>query len=226
MATRALLAELALAFEAHSGTRVAIESVGGVDAAKRVRAGEVFDFVVLASGAIDSLMASGHLVAGSRVDLACSAVAVAVRAGALRPDIRSEAALRQAVMAAPSIGYSTGPSGEHLGRLLARWGIADAVKDRLLLAPPGRPVAQLIAHGEVEFGFQQLSELMQVDGVDLVGSLPEACAGITTFSAATFPASSPAVQELLAFWSSDQTQGAKRRHGMQAVLTADSRNKE
>ena len=90
---------------------MAIESVGGVDAAKRVQAGEAFDVVVLAADAIDKLVAAGRVVAGSKVDLVHSGVAVAVRAGAPRPDIGSEEALRHAVLAARSIGYSTGPSG-------------------------------------------------------------------------------------------------------------------
>ena len=111
MATRQVLKELAQAHEQRSGNRVAIEAVGGVDAARRVAAGEAFDFVVLAADAIDKLVASGQVVAGSRVDLVHSGVAVAVKSGALRPDIASQEALKRAVLAAPTVGYSTGPSG-------------------------------------------------------------------------------------------------------------------
>src|SRR5512139_2636587 len=127
MATRQVLAELVAAFEARSSQAVELESVGGVDAAKRVRAGEAFDVVVLASDAIDRLAAEGRIVAGSRVDLARSGVAVAVRAGAPRPDIGSEDALRRAVLAARTVGYSTGPSGVQLAALFERWGIAEAI---------------------------------------------------------------------------------------------------
>src|SRR6185295_11817698 len=102
MATKAVLAELAGAYEARAEGVVVIESVGGVDAAKRVEAGERFDVVVLARDAIDKLAAAGHLVGGTETDLARSGVAVAVRAGAPRPDIDSEDALRRAVQAARS----------------------------------------------------------------------------------------------------------------------------
>jgi molybdate transport system substrate-binding protein len=124
MATKAVLADLARAYEADADRRVAFTSVGGVDAARRVQAGEPFDVAVLARDAIDRLIAEGHLAAGSRVDLARSQVAIAVRAGAARPDITSEDALRRAVLAASSIGVSTGPSGAGLGRLFERWRIA------------------------------------------------------------------------------------------------------
>ena len=125
MATRQVLAELAAAYEQRSGCVVRrFESVGGVDAAKRVQAGEPFDFVVLASDAIDKLIAADRVVAGSKVDLVHSGVAIAVKAGAQKPDIGSEAALRQAVLSAPTIGYSTGPSGVALTKLFERWGIA------------------------------------------------------------------------------------------------------
>src|SRR5262245_25560537 len=121
MATRLLLAELASAYERKAGVRVRIESVGGVDAAKRVAAGEAFDVVFLASDAIDKLVASGHAVAGSRVDLVHSGVAVAVRQGAPELDIADEAAVRAAALAAPSLSYSTGPSGVALAKLFERW---------------------------------------------------------------------------------------------------------
>ena len=99
MATRLVLAELARGFQQRSGCTVAIESVGGVDAARRVQAGEPFDLVFLASDAIDRLVASGR-IAGGRTDLFRSPVAIAVRAGAPRPDVGSEAAVRAAVLAA------------------------------------------------------------------------------------------------------------------------------
>ena len=104
MATRQVLAELASAFEQRAGCAVAIESVGGVDAARRVQAGESFDVVFLASDAIDKLVAAGKVVAGSKVDLVRSPVAVAVRSGAGWPDIGTEDALRRAGLAAPTIG--------------------------------------------------------------------------------------------------------------------------
>ncbi|MCM5681830.1 substrate-binding domain-containing protein [Schlegelella sp. S2-27] len=216
MATRQLLAALGAAFASATGQAVHFESVGGVDAARRVRDGEAFDIVVLASDALDGLAAEGHVLPGSIAPMARSPMAVAVRAGAGRPDIGSEQALKQAVLAAGRIGYSTGPSGAALLGLLERWGLAAALQDRLLQARPGIPVAQLIAAGEVELGFQQLSELMHVDQVDVLGTLP-AGAGITTvFSAAVCARTERAAEAraLLDFMRSPETAGLRQRCGM------------
>ena len=216
MATRQVLADLGSAFLQRSGIAVATESVGGVDAARRVQAGERFGLVVLASDAIDKLIAAGHLQTGSRVDLVRSPVAVAVRSGAARPDLGSEASLKQAVRAARSIGFSTGPSGTFLMQLFERWGISAEVQGRIVQARPGVPVASLVASGEVELGFQQLAELLNVDGVDVVGTLPEGAAFITTFSAGLCPGPADAGVALwLAFLNSDPAAEIKRRHGMQ-----------
>lgn len=217
MATRAVLADLAADYRQLQGAEVAIESVGGVDAAKRVQAGEAFDLVVLASDAIDRLIGSGHVLADSKVDLVRSGVAAAVRAGAPRPDIGTESALRAAVLAARSIGHSTGPSGVQLLQLFQRWGLAETLKDRIVQAPPGVPVATLVARGEVELGFQQLSELIHAEGIDLLGPLPPSIQINTSFSAAVCARSTqaPAVRSLLAFLASPAAAPAKQRHGME-----------
>lgn len=218
MATRQVLADLVAAFGQRTGSAAAIESVGGVDAAKRVMAGEAFDVVILASDAIDKLLAAGRVVAGSKVDLVHSGVAVAVRAGAPRPDIASEAAVRDAVRAARSVSYSTGPSGVALAKLFERWGLADELKARLVTPPPGVPVGSLVASDEVELGFQQYSELINLGGIDVLGPLPPEIQITTTFSAGVCATASPeqaeAVRELLAFMASGDADEAKRRQGM------------
>lgn len=217
MATRLVLAELAHAFEQRSGCAVVIEAVGGVDAAKRVQAGEPFDVVVLASDAIERLIASGRVVTGSRVDLVRSPVAIAVRAGAPHPDVASPEALRRAVLAARSVGYSTGPSGLHLARLFERWGIAAEVRGRTVQAQPGMPVGALVARGDVELGFQQLSELLHEPGIDVLGVLPDEIQFITMFSAGTCAGSAraQAVRAMLDFMTSPEAAAVKRRHGME-----------
>ena len=217
MATRALLADLLSAFEQRSGYSVHMESVGGVDAARRVQAGEAFDVIVLASDAIDKLIAAGHIDAPSKVDLVRSGVAVAVRAGAAHPDISTEAALRQTVLDAPSLSYSTGPSGVALARLFERWGIAQAIQSRIVQAPPGVPVGTLVARGEVALGFQQLSELMALPGIELLGGLPPEVQIVTTFSAGTAAGTrqAEAVRALLAFMNAGEADTVKRRHGME-----------
>jgi molybdate transport system substrate-binding protein len=219
MATRQLLAELTRTWEVRTGQAVTFESVGGVDAAKRVQAGEAFDVVALASDAIDKLVAAGCLVPGSKVDLVRSGTAVAVCRGAPLPDIRDEDAVRRAVLAARSISYSTGPSGVALARLFERWGIAGQIQDRLITPPPGTPVGSLVAQGQVELGFQQLSELIHVEGLTIVGPLPPAIAIDTLFSAAIGQASARAgdARALLAFMASPEAADAKRRQGMEPL---------
>lgn len=184
MATRQVLAALAQQWQAAGGVPLHIESVGGVDAARRVQAGEALDLVFLASDALDKLQASGHVMAGTVVPLMRSGVAVAVAQGEPLPDIGTESALRQAVLAAPTVGYSTGPSGTALLALFARWGIRDALAARLMQAPPGVPVAQLVAQGQVALGFQQLSELLHVPGITVVGTMPADAPIETVFSGA------------------------------------------
>ena len=217
MATRQLLAELTMAYAQHSGQAVNIASVGGVDAAKRVQARERFDVVVLASDAIAKLITEGHLRAHSRVDLVHSGVAVAVRSGSPQPDISSEDAVRQAVLAASTLSYSTGPSGVALARLFDQWGITREVQNRIVTAPPGVPVGSLVASGEAELGFQQLSELIHMEGITIVGSLPSAIQITTTFSGAIATACTRVadVRDLLHFMASPEAAAAKMRQGMQ-----------
>jgi molybdate transport system substrate-binding protein len=216
MATRQLLADLVALYRQRNSQAIEVESIGGIDAAKRVRAGEAFDAVALAAEAIDQLIAAGHIVAGSRVDLVRSGVAVAVRAGAPRPDIGSEEAVKQAVLAARRLSYSTGPSGVQLAKLFERWGITEQIRERLLQAPPGVLVGTLMAQGQADLGFQQLSELMHLPGIDVIGPLPPAIQIVTTFSAglATTSTRPEAVRAMLAFMQSPATAQAKRDNGM------------
>ena len=154
---------------------------------------------------------------GSRTDLARSAVAIAVAAAATRPDVSTESAIRDAVLHARSVGYSTGPSGAHIVRLFERWGIADAIAPRIVQASPGLPVGTLVARGDVELGFQQLSELMHLPGIDVIGLLPAEIQVETVFSAAVCTASNcpAAAKAWLSFLASPEADAAKRRHGME-----------
>ena len=221
IATRQLLADLACSYQQQTGVTVAITSVGGVDAVQRLQTGAAFDVVFLAAVTIDKLITSGHVQADSRVDLVQSPVAVAVRAGAPVPDIASEDAVKQAVLAAPSISVSTGPSGVFLNQLFARWGIAEQVAPRLVQAPPGVPVGSLVARGDVALGVQQGSERMTLPGSTVVGTLPAAIACITTFSAGLGLACSQpdAVRAMLAFMTSTACAATIRRHGMEPAPT-------
>jgi molybdate transport system substrate-binding protein len=218
MATRRLLADLIAQFESGSRHRVALESVGGVDAARRVRAGEPLDVVVLARDVIDDLIASSWIAAGSRIDVAVSAIGVAVRAGAARPDISSAEGVKAAVLAAGKVGYSTGPSGQYLARLFAGWDADGRLKDRITVAPPGVPVGSLVARGDIDMAFQQMSELGG-DGIDVVGVLPPDIQMMTTFSGGVASSSTQpdAARALLSFMGSPAVTAIKQAHGMDAA---------
>lgn len=217
MATRQVLAELVAAHAQAGGAATRLEAVGGVDAARRVRDGEALDVVVLASDAMNTLGATGRTLAGTQVDLVRSGIAVAVPSGAPHPDLTDEAAVRASVLAARTIGYSTGPSGTHLLRTFERWGILDAVRDRIVQATPGVPVASMVAAGRVSLGFQQLSELRGAPGIDLVGPLPEGVQLTTVFAAAVVATSAQpeAARALIAFMASPAAAAAKQRQGME-----------
>lgn len=219
MATRELLAELVSRYQRDTGREVSAQAAGGVDVAQRVAAGEAVDVVALAAAAIDKLVAHGSVRDGTRRDLAKSGMAIAVTAGASRPDISTAAAVREAVLAAPAIGYSTGPSGLHLEKLLAGWGILETLRPRIVIAPPGVPVGSLVADGRVALGFQQQSELMNVGGIEVLGPLPAAIQSITVFSAGiTTRCGRPdAARELIDYLSTPATAPIKRSFGMEAI---------
>lgn len=217
MAARELLRELSDQYQAATGETVITEAGGGVDVAKRVGAGETADVVVLSDTAIDKLVAEGKVLPGSRTDLVKSGVAIAVREGAARPDIASEDAVKRAVMAAKTLSFSTGPSGVYLEKLFARWGILDAVKPRIVVPPPGIPVGTLVAQGQADLGFQQLSELMNLGGITVLGPLPPAIQTMTIFAGGIVANGSDAVRAraLLDFMNTPATAATKQRQGME-----------
>lgn len=219
MATREVLAELVSQYQRITAQPVTAEAAGGVDVAKRVQGGEMVDVVVLASDATDKLIAQGKLLAGSRVDIVKSGVAVAVRDGAQRPPIDSEEAVKHAVLAAKTLSYSTGPSGVYLEKIFARWGILDSIRSRIVVSPPGVPVASLVADGRAELGFQQLSELMNRPGIEVLGPLPPAIQSVTTFSGGIAAACSrpESADALLAYLASPAAVEIKHRYGLDAA---------
>jgi molybdate transport system substrate-binding protein len=209
--------ELVPEFEKASGHKVVTSFVGGADLMKRMKAGENTDLVILPGNSVDELIKLGKVVPGSRVDLAKSGVGVAVRAGAPKPDISSGDALKRALLAAKSIGYSSGPSGAYLAGLFQRMGIADELKPKIKQAPPGVAVGDLIARGEVEIGFQQVSELLSIKGIDFLGPLPPDTQHITVFSAGLHvSAKEPgAAKALVRFLTSPASEPVIRKRGME-----------
>ncbi len=182
LAIKAAYVELVPQFEKASGCEVATEWAGMVDILKRMKAGETVDLVIGSAAVVDELMQLGRIVPGSRVDLAKSGVGVAVRSGARKPDIGSVEALKRALRAAKSIGYSSGPSGVYLSGLFERLGIAAELKPKITQTPPGVFVGERVARGEIEIGFQQVPELLPVAGIDYVGPLPREIQATTVFS--------------------------------------------
>jgi molybdate transport system substrate-binding protein len=217
MAAKDFLLDIARQYGAETGNVVSVVTAGGVEVMRRVRAGEATDVVVLSAEQIDQLIADGALVKGSRADLVKSGVAVAVRKGGAKHDISSEAAVKKAVLAAKSVGFSTGPSGVYLERLLSRWDPDKRV--RRVQAPPGVPVGSLVASGEVELGFQQLSELIHLQGIEVLGPLPPEIQLSTIFSAGVSITSlqGDAVRAALAYMASPAALEAKRRNGLSAA---------
>jgi molybdate transport system substrate-binding protein len=217
------LADLAAAFALSHGVHWQVESVGGVDAARRVAAGESFDLVLLASDAIDQLIEQGHLLQGSRTDWVLSTVVVAVPTGVAPPPIATEAQLRQAVLDAPTIGISTGPSGAYVEKMIRGWGLGQLLEERRVVPPPGTPVGQLMAQGIVALGFQQRSEMVGLSGVQVLGPMPEPVAYTTIFSAGIPVALGEGhpqraeVDRFLAYLNSEDSLPFKLQHGMSAL---------
>jgi molybdate transport system substrate-binding protein len=217
MASRELLKELCARYQEESQQVVAVEAAGGVEVAKRLRAGELVDMAVLSRNTIDDLAREQVLLADSIADIANSGIAAAVAAGEAIPDISSEDALRRVVLEAASLSYSTGPSGVYLEKQFATWGVLDQIRPRIVVPPPGVPVGSLVASGKAALGFQQLSELVNLDGIRVLGPLPAAIQQLTTFSGAVASRSieADAARRLLQYFASPQTAEMKTHFGMQ-----------
>ena len=182
-ATKEIFVELIPEFEKNSGHKVVATFTGSANIKKQMAAGEAYDLVIVGESDIDAFIQQGKIVPGSRTDLMKSGIGVAVRAGSPKPDIGSSEALKKTLLAAKSIGYSTGPSGLHMVSLVERMGIADQIKPKLKQVPSGVQVDSIIVNGEAEIGFQQISELIHAPGLDYIGPLPPDVQKITVFSA-------------------------------------------
>lgn len=212
-ATRELLPQ----FEKATGHTVKISFTGTLDAKKRISAGEAFDVLIMAGTDIDGFVASGLLAPGSKTDIARSGVGVGVKAGAPKPDISTTESFKKTLLAAKSIGYSTGPSGNYVIGLFDRLGIADQVKPKLKQTPTGVFVGTIVANGEAEIGVQQVSEMSQFAGVDYVGPLPADIQKMTVFSSGiAAKAQEPAAgKALIKFITAPEAGAAFKKRGME-----------
>jgi molybdate transport system substrate-binding protein len=223
-ALAAALKELLPAFERASGTELIVVSGGSVGGApdsipNRLERGERADVLIMAASSIDDMIRAGRVVAGSRVDLVRSQVGVAVRAGAPKPDISTVDALRRALLRAKSIAYSGSVSGVYVSsELFQKLGIA---KEALAKGKQidGEPVAAVVARGEAEIGFQQISELRPVAGVEVVGPLPADVQRVTVFSAAVITGSNdPAgARALIQFLASRDAAAVFAKSGLEPI---------
>jgi molybdate transport system substrate-binding protein len=209
--------ELVADFERTSGHKVTTTWGGTEGIAKRVGDGEVVDVVIIAAPNIDKLILAGRLAAGSRADFARSVMGVAVRSGLPKPDISSGDAVRKAVLAANTVAYSSGPSGFYLADLFRKMGIADQIKDKVRQPPSGVQVGDLLARGEADLGFQQVSELLHVKGIDYLGPLPADIQNTTVYSAGLHAAAPApdAARALVKFLTAPEAGPALRKIGME-----------
>jgi molybdate transport system substrate-binding protein len=216
-ATEDTYRELVPQFEMATGHKVATTFTGTLDAQKRLAAGENYDMIIMAAPAIDAQIKAGKVVSGSRVDLAKSGVGLAVPKGAPKPDISTTEALKKTLLAAKSIGYSTGPSGVYMISLFEKLGLMDQVKPKLKQTPTGVFVGTIIANREVEVGFQQVSEVGNFPGVDYVGPLPADVQQMTVFSSGIVVDAKEAepARALVKFLTTPEAGAAFRKRGME-----------
>jgi molybdate transport system substrate-binding protein len=215
-AMREVLEELVPMFERASGHKVVLSFQSGSVLPVKVKEGAQVDLVVTTPATIDDLVAAGKVVANTRVDFVRSGAGVAVRAGAPKPDISTPAAFKNALLAAKSVGYSQGPSGVHFMSVLTRLGIADQVKAKGVVPPLGTRVGTLIAKGEAEIGVQQITELIQIPGIDFVAPLPKELQANIIYATATPTTAKErdAVAALVRFLSSEPALPIIRKLGL------------
>ena len=216
-ATEEAYRELVPQFEKASGHKVTTVFTGTLDANKRLAAGETYDVLIMSAPSIEEHTKGGKVVAGSRADLAKSGVGIAVKTGAPKPDISSTDALKKTLLAAKSIGYSTGPSGNYVVTMFQKMGIADELKGKLKQTPTGVFVGSIIASGEAELSFQQVSELSHFPGLDYVGPLPADLQFITVFSGGVMSGAkeSEAAKALIRFLTAPEAASAYKKRGME-----------
>lgn len=216
IATKEAYLELVPQFERASGHKVSTTWAGTTDIMKRMAAGERHDVVMISSSEMEELIRQAKIDGGSRVNMARCGVGVAVRAGAPKPDLSSGEALKRTLLAAKTVGYTSGPSGVYMGQLIERMGIAADIKPKYRGVPSGGTIGTIVATGEAEIGFQQVSELVHIKGIDYVGPLPADVQKITIFSAGIQAgAQQPqAARELLAFLTAPATAAVYKKHGL------------
>jgi molybdate transport system substrate-binding protein len=209
--------ELLPLFEKTTGHKVTAAWSSTPDIQKRIAAGEAADLVILGDSGTEELIKQGKLAANSRANFAKSGIAVAVRAGAPKPDISSSEAVKKSVLAAKSVAYSAGASGTYLVSMFEKLGISEQVKTKLATVKPGEPVGDVVARGEAEIGFHQLSELIPVKGIQILGPLPGDIQRVTVFSGGLHSGATEtdATTALVKFLTAPSAAPVIKKHGME-----------
>jgi molybdate transport system substrate-binding protein len=219
-AFKQIVVALAPEFEKATGHKLVIENETVGALVKQIEGGKPFDVTFLSPGAVDDLVKKGKIVDGSRVNIARVGVGVMVKDGAPKPDIGSVDAFKHALLAAKSVAYidpaSGGSSGIYVAKLLDQLGIADQVKPKAKLKQGGH-VADLIVSGEAELGVHQISEIVPVKGVTLVGPLPKEIQNYTTYAAgiSAAPSDAEAAKALVKFLTAPRTGELLKQKGME-----------
>jgi molybdate transport system substrate-binding protein len=214
-AMRSLMTEIIPLFERATGIVVETEFRLTSVLMKDIENGAPFDVALMPRAELDALERGGRIEGGSTKDITRSAVGLAVRAGAARPDISTVAAFKSALLRARSIAYSDGPSGAYIAALLERLGIAAEMKPRTRLT--SGPVADLVARGEAEIGMQQIVAILPVEGADLVGPLPSELQNVIVYAAgiAVGVACPASCRAFLAFMGTPEATNVIRAKGME-----------
>jgi molybdate transport system substrate-binding protein len=218
-AVKESVAEIAARFEQDTGRRVSFTWGGSEAIAKRVAEGEVFDLVVNTASGLDRMTVEGKVVSAGRTDFARSAVAMAARPGLPRPDVSSVAALRATLLDAQSIAISSGASGRYLEQLFQKLGVAEQIKHKIKQPPSGAQIGDMLARGEADLGFQQVTELMHGKGFQYLGPLPAEAQNYTVWAAAVHSkAPQPeAARSFARAMAAPQAAPAYRKYGMDPI---------
>lgn len=212
---REAYSDLLPGFEKATGHKVTTIWGGVNEVANRVAQGEVADIVILPEKQINELIQAGKIDAGAKASVARSGVGLAIAAGATKIPVTSEG-IKEALLKAKTISWSTGPSGVHMQEVVRAWGIEDRVKGKVVIPPPDTPVGVVVARGGAEIGFQQVSELIRIDGIQYLGALPADIQETTVFSAAVHKnaAQAEAARALVKYLSAPEAAPAIRKTGM------------
>jgi len=209
--------ELIPQFEKATGHKVTAAWSSSPDVQKRIAAGEAADLIILGDSGTEALIKQGKLVASSRVNFVKASIGVAVRAGTPRPDISSADAVKRSVLAAKSVAYSAGASGIYLVSMFQKLGISDQIKSKTATVKPGEPVGEVVARGDAEIGFHQVSELIPVKGIEILGPLPAEIQNVTVYSGGIHSATkeADAATALVKFLTAPAAAPIIKKHGLE-----------